>query len=508
MTEPSASSPATAAGDEAPRSEQRYGLAVRWAYLNQFGRQLTSLIISLVLAALLGPKAFGIVALAAVFLAIFELIIDQSASQAVIQRPQIERAHLDSAFWSVMAMSIVMAVVAAATAPIWASIAKLPELTNVIRTLALTMPLSALATIQVAVLKRAMNFRAITIREMTGMWVSGVAGVVAAIAGLGLWALVVQMMVHSLVDVAVLWTISPWRPRFAFSLSHAQDLLPFSFGAVLNGLGVFLNSRVETILIGVLLGPVAVSVYRLASRLVNVVVDLAIGALGQVALPVLSELSGDEFRDRATSMLRQAAVFSCGMLAVVAAGSLPLTRVLGDEWSDAFPTIPILALAAAFISLSALISATLQALGRAGLSAARSWAVTLVSGVSLLCAALWAQGRGTQTELLVLASTRILLGFFLWAVVDSWLFNRWARIRFPTYFAIGGHSIVVGGLAAVAGILASGAVLDVNYWLAGVVAGVVTPVVFLLGFAATDSNTRELLGRTVSRATPRRRSTA
>lgn len=474
---------------------RRYGSAVRWAYVNQIGRQVTNLVISLVLAALLGPRAFGVVALATVFLAVFELVIEQSAGHAIIQRQEVEASHLDAAFWFVLGTSALLGIIAAVTAPLWAAAADLPELTSVIRVLALTMPLSALAIIQVAILKRRMDFRAITIREQVAMIIAGIVGIGAALAGAGMWALVIQAITLSVVDVAVLWTISPWRPRWRFSFRHARELAGFSTGSMLNGLGAFLNTRVEVILIGFVLGPVAVSIYRLASRIVNVVVDIAIGALGQVALPTLSPLHDDPvgFRNATVRMLRHGSLVSVALLALVGAGSLPLTMVLGDEWSDAHPTMPVLALAAAFTSMSALITPTLMSAGRTRAAAVRSWTITLVNAGLLWTASSVVAGRGLQTELLGLAGTRLLLGAALWAGADAALFRRVAHVPLATYYGTGVRRLAVGVAAALSG-WAVAAAIGGDGWSAGIAAGSVAVAVLVGGLTITDGEVRRVLG--------------
>jgi O-antigen/teichoic acid export membrane protein len=230
------------------------------------------------------------------------------------------------------------------------------------------------------------------------------------------------------------------------------------------------------------------------------VVDLSIGALGQVALPTLSPLQDDHraFGAKSMEMIKHGSMISVGLLAVVAAGSLPLTRVLGSEWHDAWPTMPILALAAAFTSMSALITPTLQASGRAGLSAARSWALTLVNVGLLLTAAQLAAGRSTQTELIVLACTRLLLGIGQWGVVDSYLFRRFAFIPLSRYYGNGVVRLAVGISAAALGTAAAYAV-GPNPWISGIVCGVVVVPAVLIGLSLTDHEARSMIRRTTSR---------
>ena len=156
-----------------------------------------------------------------------------------------------------------------------------------------------------------------------------------------------QQLVIEFSSVVLIWALSDWRPRLRFSMRHARELLPFSSGVFLSNLGGFLGQRADALLMGIFFGPVAVGIYRLADRFVEVLLEATLRPIGLVSLPVLSRFQGDRegLRKQVDSWLRATLLLTVPALLVLAVCSDELVQVLGDEWESATDVLKLLAIA-------------------------------------------------------------------------------------------------------------------------------------------------------------------
>lgn len=367
-----------------------FASAARWSFAISVGQYGTLLGLNLILAGLLGPEAFGLVAMATVYVLFIQLLLQQGMMPAIIQRRDLRPEHLDSAFWLVMAAATALTVVSIALSGWWASVNRLPELQPVIVALSLILPLRGLSLVQESLLRRQLDFKPLALRTGLAMTTGGLVAVALALGGAGVWALVSQQVVTAALEVAVLWRVGRWRPRVRFDRPAARDLLGFSGGALLGSLGVFANTRADALITGLFFGPVAVGWYRLGTRLTTAVIDLASRSLQQAALPELARVQHepDRFRARTLDVLHLSALGAVPVLGVLAACTTPLLALLGPEWADARPGVVLLCWWAAAASVMLMTGAVLQASGRPYVLATLQWTSAAVS-----CAAFIAVGR-------------------------------------------------------------------------------------------------------------------
>lgn len=369
-------------------------LATSWSYALSLGKMAISLSLAFVLAALLGPRAFGVIAMALVFINFVEMLQQQGLMPAIVSRRVLTERHADTAFWLVTAVGLVCTLAAVLLAPWWANVNGLPELAPVIRVLALTVPLTSTVVIHEALLRRELAFKKLTLRTWISLVAGGIAGVLGAVLGLGVWALVLQQVVTSVVVVIVLWTVSAWRPRFRVDRVAARELWSYSTRAASSSLGLFIGGRIDVLLTGLLFGPVIVGLYRLAQRLTSTAVDVTARGMQAVALPGLSGVQDDSavFATRLLRMQRTTSMMALPLLGLVAGAALPLEQILGPEWDGASTAIRLLALMQAFTAVSLLLGPALQARNRPGTLSIVIW---ISSGLKLLAlvAAAWLSDR-------------------------------------------------------------------------------------------------------------------
>ncbi|WP_422773451.1 lipopolysaccharide biosynthesis protein [Plantactinospora sp. WMMC1484] len=361
--------------------------AIGWSYLLTAGRIGSSILVTFLLARLLGPTEFGLVAMATVFITVAQTLIQQGLVSAIVQRDRLTREHLDGAFVVLVLAGLVIGGLTAAASPLWALANRAPELTAICVALSPLVLLQGLSIVPEAVLRRELRFRAVAIRTLLASLLSGVVGVVLALVGAGLWALVAQQLVNAVVGLVVLWVVCPWRPSRRPRLAGIRELLVFSAHSANAGLALMLSSKADVIFTGLFFGPVATGIYRLAARLPDMLVDVTVRSLQQVALPSLSRLQRD--RTALAAQLNQlqhlGALAGLPVLGVLAAAAHPLVTLLGPQWAGTEVPLRLLCLFGAVNVYGVLLGPALQAIGQPGKLAAILW-TRGVLGVATLAA--------------------------------------------------------------------------------------------------------------------------
>src|SRR5690606_25083114 len=215
-----------------------------------------------VLAALLGPEEFGLLWMAMVWVNLGQVLLQHGPTMAVIQQDDITDRHLDAAFWTTLIGATLFSALLAATAPVWAAVNDLPRLTPLCLSLTAILPLYALNAIPEAVLRRRMELRGIAVRYLVSGLVSAGAAIGAALAGLGVWALVVQQVGMTATNTVLLWTMTSWRPRLRRFGRELRDIRGPSGKTLLGALGTFAQTGVDVVVMGAYFGPVVVGLFR------------------------------------------------------------------------------------------------------------------------------------------------------------------------------------------------------------------------------------------------------
>jgi len=390
------------------RGTTAFGTAVSWSFVLTSGRTFMTLIVSLILARILGPEAFGLIAMANVFILFAELFVRQGLVAAIVQRPRLTAAHLDTAFWMTVMLAVALAPAAIGASGWWAAVNDTPELASLIQALVPLLVFKALGVAQEAYIRRQMNFRALALRTNVAVLTGGVAGVTAALLGAGVWALVIQQLVTAFLELVLIWLLSSWRPRWRFRADAARDLVGFSARMVLAALGSFVNTQSDALLIGLFFGPLVVGLYRMAVRFISIMLELTAGTLQSVMLPELSRFSEDRprFNERTVEVIRLASLVAVPVLGVLAASSDALMALLGAEWAPAADALKVLCVLAVVQAAAAFLAPVLQAAGRPGLLAWLTWISAGLSAGSFAAAGFWLAGFGTEEQVLWLAIIR------------------------------------------------------------------------------------------------------
>lgn len=272
--------------------------SAKWSAIQNWTSQILSLLVFLMLARLLQPEDFGLVALATVFVVVLTTLSQQGFAQAIIQREDLEPSHLDSAFWINTGIGGLLALVLFIVAPIISNAFAQPDLSGVLRYLSLTLIFNSLAGVHAAILTREFHFKALALRNIFSSAVGGCVGVYMAYNDFGVWALVGQQLSGSVLGLFLIWFACSWRPGIKVKYRHCAEL--FAFGSNILGISLLglVNRRLPDLLIGGFLGPVALGIYTIANRVFTVLTQLLVGTLANIALPTFSRMQSDLGRIR------------------------------------------------------------------------------------------------------------------------------------------------------------------------------------------------------------------
>ena len=357
--------------------------AVGWAYGLTWGRQGIQGITLFILAAILGPTEFGVMALGVIYVGFIEMILQQGFVAAIIQRKVIRNAHVSSVFWMMMLFSILLTTVAVVCGQYWAALNDAPSLTAIISALSLSIPLVALRMVPSALLTRHLQMKSLTVRSLGAAVVSSAVAIPMAFAGFGVWCLVAQHLSYTAASTALVWRAARWRPRLEFQWTAARSLLSFSLANFAARAGSFVATQIDAIVIGFFWGAPAVGLYRLASRCITMALDFLAGPLQFVSFPEFSKLQTDRDKFRASFLtyIQFASLVTWPALAIVALSAPYLPDVLGAQWVGVESALVALALCGAIQTLTQFLGPLLQSLGKPGALAAIVWAQGLLGAL-------------------------------------------------------------------------------------------------------------------------------
>lgn len=330
------------------------------------------LIVRLILARLLAPEDFGLVAIAMIFISLSLVLTELGLGPALIHRDELKVGERSTAFWCSVGSSSCLVVVLWMMSPSAAAFFGRADVAPVLRALSLALVLGAPETVYAALLRRDFDFATIGLRRVVGRIFAGSVAVTAAANGLGVWSLVIYTLLESFTGSALLAWKARWRPRFQFSVEAAREF--WSYGRWLLGSRMmnFLNRNADNALIGRFIGADALGLYALSYQAVVQPLNYFSRPVAFVALPAFSEIKHDRDRCRRAYLrglrLVLLAIWPVTTLAVLAAPTgIPL--VIGDKWSSAIVPLQILSVVAALQAHVSLSNTLFQGVGRPDLVA-------------------------------------------------------------------------------------------------------------------------------------------
>lgn len=397
-----------------------------WSGIERFSVQGTQFILSLVIARLVGPNDFGLIAMVAVFMAIAQVFADSGFANALIQKK--DRAEIDysTVFYFNFAIAFFLYCIIYLSAPYIAIFYNESVLTAVTRWIGLNLIATALCTIQRTRLRIISNFKLIAEISFCAVIISGVIGVWLAYIGYGVWSLVAQSLSFNFIQAFLFWIVAKWYPRTGFSFNSFRGLFSFGSKILVSGLlhTVYLN--LYSLVIGKFYNATDVGYYNRAATISQYIPSNLVHIITNVIFPLQCEHQDDDrwLIENFPKHLRFTSYIVFPIMTYIAAASRPLVNIiLSEKWETAATLISILCLGYMWMAIGALNNYLINAKGRSDLYlkaeiikkalAIAILIVTLFLGIRALCVGLLIYNL---LDIIVISSfTKKILGIgFFW----------------------------------------------------------------------------------------------
>lgn len=326
-----------------------------WNSMQKFASKGLQLLFSILIARILMPEDYGIIAIANLVISLSDVLIDSGFSKALIRKKEKNEKDYATVFWFNMAVSVSIYAIVFFIAPFIGRYYESEILTTVIRIISITLVVNALCGIQSLRLIIEMDFRKLAVLETTAMAIGGIVAFVLALYGASVWALVAQTLVGASARTLLIWFYSKWKPSFSFSPATAKQFFSFGSRLLLSDFLGRIYSAVFTLTIGKRFSPEQLGLYGKADAFSSAPSSFIMGPIGSVSFPAVSEIQSEEERMRRNylAMVSLTSMVVCPVFLGLIAVAKPLVPVLLTEtWCEMIPFFQILSISCLFSAFS------------------------------------------------------------------------------------------------------------------------------------------------------------
>lgn len=338
-----------------------------WSSVERFSNQGVQFVFSIILARLLSPSDYGIIAMVTIFFAVAQSFVDSGFSNALVRKTDRVEEDLSTCFYFNIGVGIIAYIVLFLIAPLVANFYNQPILSPIIRITGLGVILNSLCVVQQALFTIKIDFKSQAKITLSATVISGIVGILLAYQGYGIWALVWQGVASSIVRMGLLWLMSKWRPRTGFSKSSFNYLFGYGSKLLASGLLDTIYNNIYPIVIGKFYNPAQLGNYSRALGWAQLPSANITSILQRVTFPVLSAIQDDSLRlqNSYRRLLKLSAFIVFPLMMGLASMSSPLIRViLTAKWDGCVLYLQILCFALMLYPIHAINLNLLQVKGR------------------------------------------------------------------------------------------------------------------------------------------------
>lgn len=341
-----------------------------WRFAERCGAQGVSFIVSIVLARLLAPEAYGTVALITVFTSIVSVFIDSGMSSALIQKKDADDLDYSSVFYFNMFMCIMLYALMFFCAPIIAKFYDNTELIPLVRVLSLTLVVSGVRSIQGAYVSKHMLFKRFFFSTLGGTIFSAFFGIFLAYKGFGAWAIIGQGLSNNIIDTCILWITVKWRPKKMFSLKRLKALFSYGWKLLVSALLDTGYNQLRSLIIGKVYSSADLGYYNKANNFPSIIITNVNSSIDSVLLPSMSSVQDSV--ETVKGMTRRAMKTSTYVMApllmgLAACGRSVISILITDKWMPSYPFMVIFCITYMFYPVHTANLNAIKALGRSDL---------------------------------------------------------------------------------------------------------------------------------------------
>jgi O-antigen/teichoic acid export membrane protein len=341
-----------------------------WTAAERLGVQLIQFAVIIVLARLLVPEDFGLVAMLMVIFAVSSVLVNGGFTEALIREREITEADKATAFWLNLIASVVLYGVIWVTAPAVAGFFEHPELVGLTRFMALSLIFLALTLVQQADLTHRLAFKRLGVVSVAAAAVTGAVAVTLALLGAGVWALAAKYVLMAACTSLFLWIANPWFPTQGISRDSVRRLFGFGSKLAASGLLNEVYQNVYKVVIGKFFAAATLGFYTQAQNFTNMASQSLVGVVQKVTYPLLAKTNDDPARlkrgYRKIIQVSSYVIFPAMVGMALVAEPLVLT-LIGEKWRQTVPFLQILCVSGALHHLHSINLNLLKVVGRSDL---------------------------------------------------------------------------------------------------------------------------------------------
>ena len=326
-----------------------------WTFFEKVSAQTVHFVIGIILARLLSPSEFGIIGMITIFTALAQTFTDSGLSSALIQKKNCSDADYSTIFYFNIVVAVICYGILYMASPYIASFYKMPQLNEVTRVVSLSIIISGLTSVQNTKLTKELRFKEQSINSILSMIITGIAGIVLAYAGFGVWALVAQVLLGKVFSSLCVWSISKWMPKIEFSKESFIQMWGFGSKILVSSLINTIYSNIYTLVIGKAFSPQDVGYYNRGNQYALLPGSVIQNVALKVNYPLLAKIQDDDERllrayQKMTSLPFYVLFPILVGMAVTAPSLIPV--MIGDKWQPCVPMMQILCIGYMFSPLT------------------------------------------------------------------------------------------------------------------------------------------------------------
>ena len=340
---------------------------VKWSFAETILAQFLRLAIGIVLARLLTPADYGLISIAVIFFTISDVFITSGLGQAFIQKKDADETDAHTIFSSNFLVSVLFYLLLWFGSPWIASFFDQPELTLLIRVMAVIVIINSFNVIQFAIIRKNLQFKKKTLYSTISYSVSGVTGILCAFNGLGVWSLVIQQVLNKLLLSILLFKASPYTMKFSFSYDAFKPLFAFGSWLLLTNIVMRAFDQLYKFVIGKYYTSDALGLFEKGQQFPKLIYQQLSWTVGTVAFPVYSKLQDDkeEMNNAVNRFLKYSLILNLPLLGILFVVSESFVLVLlTQKWAGIIPFLKLFCIIGIFFPFYSYMLQFLEANGR------------------------------------------------------------------------------------------------------------------------------------------------
>lgn len=420
--------------------------ALIWNGVNQFGRFGFQAIINIVLARLLAPEDFGLVAMIFAITSFSDLFIDGGFRVGIVQKKGISDLELSTAFFLNLGIGLFFTILIYLAAPLISGLYDEPEIVSITQALSIVYVFKSVSIVHQGLMSREMDFKQRTISMLGARLFAGGVAILMAVRGFGVWSLVANSLLQSFLVSLLLWLQTDWKPKMMFNLSSLGELWGFSSRLLFMNILTTIGNKIDVFFIGKSFSPDVLGLYSKSKDIATLPASMGAQIVTTSFFPVFARLQDDNnafvnYYRRINNVLLL--LFAPLFAMMFVGGEELVLLVLGEKWGDSVPYFKLSTIIGLFIVFNGFLVYTVNSKGRSDLNLKK----TLVNApfrivIFILLPMVFASF--TPVYFLVVYIFSFLVEF----VLTKYFIANLCKLRLKDNLLLGAEYIIVAVLAA------------------------------------------------------------